>query len=67
MELAEDMKVGDMSVTFKLKKNAKFQDGTPVTAKDVKWSFDRAVSVGGFPTVQMKAGSLLKQGAIRRR
>src|SRR5229473_2246559 len=58
MELAEDMKVGDMSVTFKLKKNAKFQDGTPVTAKDVKWSFDRAVSVGGFPVVQMKAGTL---------
>ncbi len=59
-ELAEDMKVGDMSVTFKLRKDAKFQDGTPVTAKDVKWSFDRAVSVGGFPTVQMKAGSLVK-------
>jgi peptide/nickel transport system substrate-binding protein len=57
-ELAEDMNVGDMSVTFKLKKNAKFHDGTPVTAKDVKWSLDRAVTVGGFPTVQMKAGSL---------
>jgi len=48
-ELAEDMNVGDMSVTFKLKKNAKFHDGAPVTAKDVKWSLDRAVSVGGFP------------------
>jgi peptide/nickel transport system substrate-binding protein len=60
-ELAEDMKVGDMSVTFKLKKNAKFQDGTPVTAKDVKWSYDRAVSVGGFPAVQMKAGSLINK------
>ena len=59
-ELAEDMNAGDMSITFKLKKNAKFQDGTPVTAKDVKWSFDRAVTVGGFPTVQMKAGTLLK-------
>src|SRR5277367_607545 len=59
-ELAEDMTVGDMSVTFKLKKNAKFQDGTPVTAKDVKWSLDRAVTVGGFPTVQMSAGSLTK-------
>ncbi|HSY56934.1 MAG TPA: ABC transporter substrate-binding protein [Bradyrhizobium sp.] len=57
-ELAEDMNVGDMSVTFKLKRNAKFHDGTPVTAKDVKWSLDRAVTVGGFPTVQMKAGSL---------
>ena len=60
-ELAEDMNVGDMSITFKLKKSAKFQDGTPVTAKDVKWSFDRAVSVGGFPTVQMKAGSLINK------
>jgi len=60
-ELADDMKIGDMSVTFKLKKNAKFQDGAPVTAKDVKWSFDRAVSVGGFPTVQMKAGSLVNK------
>jgi peptide/nickel transport system substrate-binding protein len=60
MELADDMQVGDMSVTFKLKKNATFQDGAPVTAKDVKWSLDRAVSVGGFPTFQMKAGSLEK-------
>ena len=59
-ELAEDMKLGDMSATFKLRKNAVFQDGTPVTAKDVKWSLDRAVSVGGFPTFQMKAGSLEK-------
>ena len=54
------MNVGDMSATFKLKKNATFQDGTPVTAKDVKWSLDRAVTVGGFPTFQMGAGSLTK-------
>src|SRR5450432_36 len=60
MELADDMIVGDMSVTFKLKKKATFQDGTPVTAKDVKWSLDRAVTVGGFPTFQMGAGSLTK-------
>jgi peptide/nickel transport system substrate-binding protein len=58
MELADDMNVGDMSVTFKLKRNATFHDGTPVTAKDVKWSLDRAVKVGGFPTFQMGAGSL---------
>ena len=61
MELAEDMMLDDMSVTFKLKKKATFQDGTPVTAKDVKWSLDRAVSVGGFPTFQMGAGSLTKK------
>ena len=59
-ELAEDMNVGDMSATFRLRKDATFQDGSPVTANDVKWSLDRAVSVGGFPTFQMKAGSLEK-------
>ena len=59
-ELAEDMNIGDMSATFKLKKNATFQDGTPVKAADVKWSLDRAVTVGGFPTFQMRAGSLEK-------
>src|SRR5262249_59118512 len=58
MELADDMKVGDMSVTFTLKKNATFHDGTPVTAKHVKWSLDHAVTVAGFPTFQMGAGSL---------
>src|SRR6202000_3041494 len=60
MELADDMNIGDMSVTFKLKRNATFHDGTAITAKDVKWSLDRAVAVGGFPTFQMKAGSLEK-------
>lgn len=61
-ELAESWAIAKdgMSITFKLRKNARFHDGTPVTAKDVKWSFDRAVTVGGFPTFQMKAGSLEK-------
>jgi peptide/nickel transport system substrate-binding protein len=59
-ELAEEWTTGDMSITFKLRKNAAFHDGTPITAKDVKWSFDRAVGIGGFPTFQMKAGSLEK-------
>jgi peptide/nickel transport system substrate-binding protein len=59
-ELAESWDLGDMSVTFTLRSGAKFHDGTPVTAQDVKWSFDRAVTVGGFPTFQMRAGSLEK-------
>lgn len=61
-ELAESWEVAPdgMSCTFRLRKDAKFHDGTPVTAKDVKWSFDRAVKVGGFPTFQMSAGSLEK-------
>jgi peptide/nickel transport system substrate-binding protein len=59
-ELAESWDLGDMSLTFKLKKNATFHDGTPVTAKDVKWSFERALAVGGSPTFQMRAGSMEK-------
>jgi len=61
-ELAESWIVSSdgMNVLFRLRKDAKFHDGTPVTARDVKWSFDRAVTVGGFPTFQMKAGSLEK-------
>jgi peptide/nickel transport system substrate-binding protein len=31
-----------MSVTFTLRPDATFWDGTPVTAHDVKWSFDPA-------------------------
>lgn len=61
-ELAESWEVAadGMSCTFRLRKDAKFHDGAPVTARDVKWSFDRAVKVGGFPTFQMSAGSLEK-------
>jgi len=59
-ELAESWTIApdNTSVTFRLRKTAKFHDGTPITAKDVKWSFDRAVAVGGFPGFQMRAGSL---------
>lgn len=59
-ELAESWEVADdgLSITFNLRQDATFHDGTPVTAQDVKWSYDRAVSVGGFPTFQMKAGAL---------
>lgn len=58
-ELAESWTLSDdgLTLTFTLR-DATFQDGSPVTAADVKWSFDRAVSVGGFPTTQMKAGGL---------
>ncbi len=59
-ELAEEWSTTPEAITFKLRKDAKFHDGTPITANDVKWSFDRAVTVGGFPTFQMKAGSLEK-------
>jgi len=59
-ELAERWQVTDEHITFQLRKDATFHDGSPVTAEDVKWSFDRALAIGGFPTFQMKAGSLEK-------
>ena len=59
-DIAKSWQVSDDGtvLTFTLRDDVTFQDGTPVTAEDVKWSFDRAVTVGGFPTVQMKAGGL---------
>ena len=49
-----------MSCTFKLREDARFHSKRPVTAADVKWSLDRAVTIGGFATTQMAAGSLEK-------
>src|ERR1700756_1816045 len=45
-ELAESYEVSPdgLKLTFHLRKDAKFQDGTPVSADDVKWSLDRAVT-----------------------
>ena len=60
-ELAESWQVASdgMSCTFKLRE-ATFHSGRPVTAKDVKWSLDRALAIGGFATTQMNAGSFEK-------
>ncbi len=61
-ELAESWQIASdgMSCTFKLREDARFHSKRPVTAKDVKWSLDRAVSIGGFATTQMAAGSMEK-------
>ena len=42
-DLAERWEIGDggTSYTFSLHPNAKFHDGSPVTAQDVKWSIER--------------------------
>jgi peptide/nickel transport system substrate-binding protein len=60
-ELAESWEIldGGTRMVFKLRKDATFHDGTPVTAEDVRWSFERAIAVGGFPQIQMAAGSLV--------
>src|SRR3569833_4386193 len=45
-ELAESYTVSPdgLKITFKLRPDAKFHDGSPVTAEDVKWSLDRCVT-----------------------
>ncbi|MBU2961412.1 ABC transporter substrate-binding protein [Citreicella sp. C3M06] len=53
-EVSEDGK----ELTFHLRDDATFHDGSPVEAKDVEWSFARAVAAGGFPLIQMGAGSM---------
>ena len=60
-ELAESWVIASdrKSITFKIRSKAAFWDGSPVTAEDVKWSFERALALGGFPKVQMGAGGFV--------
>jgi len=61
-ELAERFVIAPdgLKITFYLRKDAKFQDGTPVTADDVKWSLDRAVSAKSLAAAQLLTGSMTK-------
>jgi peptide/nickel transport system substrate-binding protein len=59
-ELAERWQVSDDAITFELRANAVFHDGSPVSAEDVRWSYERALAMGGFPKFQMGAGSIEK-------
>src|ERR1700732_61904 len=59
-ELAEsyDVSPDGLKITFHLRKDAKFQDGTPVTAEDVKWSLDRIVTAPVLGKAQLLTGSM---------
>jgi peptide/nickel transport system substrate-binding protein len=59
-ELAEsyDVSPDGLKITFRLRKDAKFHDGSPVTAEDVKWSLDRAVTAPVLGKNQLLTGSL---------
>src|SRR5258707_7435736 len=59
-ELAEsyDVSPDGLKLTFHLRKDAKFQDGTPVTADDVKWSLDRIVTAPVLGKAQLLTGSM---------
>ncbi|QOG22392.1 MULTISPECIES: ABC transporter substrate-binding protein [Bradyrhizobium] len=59
-ELAESFSVSSdgLKITFKLRPDAKFHDGSPVTAEDVKWSLDRCVTAPVLGKAQLLTGSL---------
>ena len=59
-ELAESYEVSPdgLKITFHLRQDAKFQDGAPVTADDVKWSLDRAVTAPVLGKAQLLTGSM---------
>src|SRR5258708_13372363 len=47
-------------ITIALRPDATWHDGTPVTAEDVKWALDRAVSSKSLAQPQFTTGSLTK-------
>src|SRR3981189_3680968 len=53
-----DVSPDAMKITFHLRKDAKFQDGAPVTAEDVKGSLDRAVTAPVLGKAQLLTGSM---------
>lgn len=57
--LAERYEVSDegKTITFFLRRDATFHDGSPVTAQDVKWSLDRVLA-SPIGLSQFKTGSL---------
>jgi peptide/nickel transport system substrate-binding protein len=59
-EIAERYEVSPdgLTITFHLRKDGKFQDGSPITADDVKWSLDRAVTAKSLAGPQLLTGSL---------
>ncbi len=60
--LAEDVELAEdkLSVTFRLRKEARFNDGSPVTAADVKFSFDSLKSDKGHPQYRFYYADILR-------
>ena len=61
-ELAESYSISPdgLLITFKLRPDAIWHDGTPVTAEDIKWSLDRAVAAKSLAPAQLQTGSMTK-------
>lgn len=54
--IAESMEISPdrLTATFKLDANAKFEDGTPITVDDVKYSFQRGIEGTQYTSILMK-------------
>jgi len=59
-ELAEgyELSPDGLTITLHLRDGGLWQDGSPITAEDVKWSLDRAVSAQTMSKAQVATGSL---------
>src|SRR4029453_18003085 len=67
--LAEDVEVAKdgLSVTFRLNPAAKFQNGTPVLAADVKHSFDTLMSKQAAPQYRVVYGEVQRAVVVNER
>jgi len=66
-ELAQsyEMSPDKLTITIHLRPDANWQDGSPVTAEDIKWSLDRAVSAKSLAPPQFSTGSLTSPDQFR--
>lgn len=60
--IASTMEVSDdrLTATFNLDPNAKFQDGTPITVEDVKYTFTRGIKGTQYTSILMNMLTLSK-------
>ena len=54
-----------LKITILLRPDATWHDGSPVTAEDVKWALDRAVSAKSLAPPQMSTGSITSPDQFR--
>ena len=66
-ELASGYEMAPDNLSFRilLRPDATWHDGSPVTAEDVKWSLDRAVSAKSLAPPQLQTGSLTSPDQFR--
>ncbi len=60
-----EMAADGLSFRILLRPDATWHDGSPVTAEDIKWSLDRAVSAKSLAPPQLQTGSLTSPDQFR--